>query len=63
MVADAKVVYSKLGMGMGLSFSAIDAENRRILETWTGELSGATPVECSDAPRAEIVPLRQVAKH
>jgi hypothetical protein len=36
-VAGTKVVYSKLGMGMGLSFSAIDAENRRILEAWIGE--------------------------
>ena len=40
-------------MGMGLRFSAIDAKNRRVLEAWIGELSGATPVEFSDAPRGD----------
>ncbi len=66
LVADAKVVYSKLGMGMGLSFSAIDAENRQVLDTWIGELSGTTPIvfkDFKDAPRAEPIAPPQVAKN
>jgi hypothetical protein len=41
----------------------MDARNRQVLETWIGELSGATPVEFSDARGAEVVPLRHVAKN
>ena len=66
LVADAKVVYSKLGMGMGLSFSAIDAENRQVLDTWIGELSGTAPIvfkDFVDTSRAEPIAPPQVAKN
>ncbi len=53
LVAQAKVVYSKLGMGMGLCFTALEAANRRILESWIAELSGTAPLEFDDVPRAE----------
>jgi len=62
-VADAKVVYSKLGMGMGLSFSAIDVENRQVLDAWIGELSGTTPIVFKDVARAEPIAQPQVAKN
>jgi hypothetical protein len=36
----AKVVYSQIGMGMGLSFTTTDPEQVRLLERWLGELGG-----------------------
>src|SRR5216683_3186564 len=35
--ARARVVYSRAGKGMGLVFTAIDAERLRTLETWLAE--------------------------
>lgn len=43
--AHAKVVYSRTGMGMGLSFAAVEAEQLHVLDQWLGELSGASPAE------------------
>lgn len=43
VVADAKVVYSQVGMGMGLCFTALQEEHQRVLDKWLGELSGETP--------------------
>jgi hypothetical protein len=63
LVADAKVVYSQLGMGMGLSFSAIDAENRQVLETWIGELSGTTPIVFKVISPAKPIAPPQVVKN
>jgi PilZ domain len=36
--AQAKVVYSAVGMGMGLMFVAVDLEQRQTMESWMGEL-------------------------
>jgi hypothetical protein len=36
----AKVVHSKTGMGMGLSFSHAEANQLWVLENWLGELAG-----------------------
>lgn len=36
----ATVVYSQVGMGMGLLFTSADPEQRRMLETWLAELRG-----------------------
>jgi PilZ domain len=63
LVAQARVVYSKLGMGMGLSFTALEAENRQILEAWIGELSGAMPPELHDVLRFEPEPRQDAVKH
>ena len=43
--AEAKVVCSKIGMGMGLSFTAIDPHELPVLDRWIGELSGSAPLE------------------
>jgi hypothetical protein len=40
-VAQAKVLYSTDGMGMGLMFTKIEPERLRVLERWLAELSGA----------------------
>jgi hypothetical protein len=44
-LAEAKVVYSKIGMGMGLQFTAIEPQQMGVLEKWIGELSGTAPME------------------
>jgi hypothetical protein len=43
--AHANVVYSKTGMGMGLAFTSVEAEQLRVLDQWLGELSGTAPAE------------------
>jgi PilZ domain len=37
----AKVVYSSVGMGMGLMFGALDMTQRAVLERWLTQLCGA----------------------
>jgi hypothetical protein len=41
----AKVVYSKTGMGMGLLFTTAEPDQLRILGSWLNELSGGRVVE------------------
>lgn len=36
--AEATVVYSKIGMGMGLAFTSIDPQQMGVLEKWLGEI-------------------------
>ena len=48
--AEAKVVYSKIGMGMGLAFTSIDPHEMGVLDKWIGELSGTAPLECTAMP-------------
>jgi hypothetical protein len=43
--AQAIVVYSKIGMGMGLCFTTLTPDHRSLLDKWIGELSGETPLE------------------
>ncbi|MFZ0213044.1 MAG: PilZ domain-containing protein [Candidatus Acidiferrales bacterium] len=38
--AKARVAYSQSGMGMGLAFTAVEPDQKWILEQWLGELSG-----------------------
>ncbi len=44
-VAQARVVYSKVGMGMGLQFTSVEPQQLPVLEKWLGELSGTAPCE------------------
>jgi hypothetical protein len=39
-VAEAQVLYSAVGMGMGLGFTKIEPERLPVLERWLAELSG-----------------------
>jgi len=55
VVADAKVAYSQVGMGMGLSFTSVEAAHQQVLDRWIGELSGETPVMFSDLPPQEAI--------
>jgi PilZ domain len=43
--AEARVVASKVGMGMGLAFTTIDPHEMPVLDGWIGELSGSAPLE------------------
>jgi hypothetical protein len=38
---EAEVVYSQIGMGMGLQFTAAEPDQLRVLEKWIEELRGA----------------------
>jgi hypothetical protein len=43
--ADAKVVYSLVGMGMGVKFTAAEIEQLGTMEKWVAELSGEASPE------------------
>jgi hypothetical protein len=51
----AKVVYSQIGMGMGLFFTAAEPGQLRMLETWLAELSEGKQ-RGVNAPPAEVQP-------
>lgn len=59
-IADAKVVYSKIGMGMGLQFTSIEPQQMSVLDKWLGELNGTAPLEIPlanfDDPQNSIEP-------
>jgi len=44
-VAEARVISSKTGMGMGLEFTSIEPQQMFVLDKWIGELCGSTPCE------------------
>ena len=52
---EARVVYSLVGMGMGLAFTGADPEQVEVLQRWIGELSGELPPELSAAGLAEPI--------
>jgi hypothetical protein len=51
----AKVVYSQVGMGMGLFFTTAEPEQLGMLETWLGELAEGKQREPS-VPILELLP-------
>src|SRR5271168_275183 len=55
-VAEAKVVYSKIGMGMGLQFTSIEPQQMGVLDKWIGELSGTAPLEFAGVPDFPVGP-------
>ncbi|MGH9743336.1 MAG: PilZ domain-containing protein [Candidatus Acidiferrum sp.] len=56
--ADAKVVYSKVGMGMSLAFTSVEPQQMGVLDKWIGELNGSAPQEL--APLEEHHPTPRV---
>lgn len=52
--ADAKVVYSKVGMGMGVEFTSIEPEQVGILEKWIEELSGKAPADIQELKEHQL---------
>jgi hypothetical protein len=51
----AKVVYAKAGMGMGLLFTTAEPEQLRVLGSWLGELSGGK-ADGLDSPNPSVQP-------
>ena len=45
VAAKGTVVYAKAGMGMGVMFTEISADQKENLRAWVGELSGELPQE------------------
>ena len=59
--AQAMVVYSKIGMGMGLCFTSLEPDHRAMLDRWIAELSGEAPLSFeqhhhAEEPAAEVAP-------
>jgi hypothetical protein len=54
--AEAKVVYSKIGMGMGLAFTAIEPREMSVLDKWLAELSGTAPLEIASLEEQHAAP-------
>jgi PilZ domain-containing protein len=44
LLANADVIYSRLGMGMGLRFTHLEPADTPVLEKWISELSGRPPI-------------------
>jgi hypothetical protein len=51
--AQAMVVYSKIGMGMGLCFTSLEPDHRAMLDRWIAELSGEAPLSFEQHHHAE----------
>jgi hypothetical protein len=54
--AEARVVYSKIGMGMGLEFTVIDPKQMGVLDKWLAELSGSAPMDLSSPEDRHVAP-------
>jgi hypothetical protein len=63
--AEAKVVYSSIGMGMGVMFTGIEPEQRWTLEKWLAELRGepATELEAQQPKNGHSTKPSETAKH
>ena len=59
---DARVVYSLVGMGMGLAFTGADPEQVAVLKRWIGELSGELPSELSAPQPAKPIGVTKDSK-
>jgi hypothetical protein len=49
----AVITYAHPSLGMGLKFTEISEENRRVLNSWVSELSGAPPAAPAEIPAIE----------
>jgi PilZ domain len=57
--SQAKVVYSKIGMGMGLAFTTAEPKQFLVLGKWLGELSGGKVRERdSPSPNLQLDPVK-----
>jgi PilZ domain-containing protein len=59
---EAKVVYSMIGMGMGLFFTAAEPEQLRVLGGWLEELSGERQVKQTDKLPQNLILQPEPAK-
>ncbi len=61
--SQAKVVYSKIGMGMGLLFTTAEPEQLRVLGSWLDELSGGKVAAQDAANLIHLSETRNGADH
>ncbi len=54
---EAEVVYSQIGIGMGMQFTAAEPDQLRVLEKWIEELRGAEAPEADAAVNAPKIAL------
>lgn len=56
--AQAKVVYSQNGMGMGIAFLSATPDNLKVLDGWIARLSGVAPAEpaAPEPPKQSAAP-------
>ena len=58
----AEVIFAQIGMGMGLAFTEIRADQLDVLRQWVGELSGAlAPMDSPDMPTLQEYAARASA--
>lgn len=55
--ANAKVIYSQTGMGMGLAFTSAQQDQVKVLQKWLAELSGQTAPVIVKPPEGSTNPL------
>ncbi len=57
--AQASVIYAQVGLGMGLAFTEVAADQLEVLRLWMQELSGGAPLHAEPAEASSPEPLRQ----
>jgi hypothetical protein len=55
--ADGTVVYSQVGLGMGIAFNALDSAQREALDTWLSELTAGRQGSHHEAERSSQNPI------
>ena len=58
-MANAIVTNSRIGVGMGLRFTDIEAGQLPVLEKWLAELSGEAPCEPEGSPEETLSAIQQ----
>jgi hypothetical protein len=59
--ANARIVFSKPGLGMGLEFLEMEPAHHAFLTQWVGELAGNAPVVAKTQKTQRITPLNPSA--
>lgn len=60
--AQAKVVYSQNGMGMGIAFLSATPDNLKVLDGWIARLSGVAPAAPEQPKQSAAPPQRREAE-
>ncbi|MGD1212537.1 MAG: PilZ domain-containing protein [Candidatus Acidiferrales bacterium] len=63
--ADGAVVYSQVGLGMGIAFDALDPSQREALDTWLSELTAGRQGSHREAarPSQNLAAVGSIANH
>jgi len=61
--ADGTVVYSQVGLGMGIGFDALDPSQREALDTWLSELTAGRQGSHRESERPRQAPMAANSQH